>query len=260
MTLEVPAAFLIHYVLTLARVAGLVSLMPVPGLPQTPRLPKAVLAFLLSLLLTPHGLGSADVSFLQGPGAPWILGQMILSEAALGVALGAAVGLLIEAFSLAAQILGFQAGYSFVNMVDPTTQVDASILNVFLALLSALLFFAFDLHLHLFQALAGSLDHWPLGRFTTEPRDGLMLVELGAAMFDSAVRLALPIVAVLLLIDLTLGLLNQINSRVQLLTLAFPAKIVAAIALLYPVLLAAPRLFHDLAERAFEAIAILSGR
>ena len=48
-------------------------------------------------------------------------------------------------------------------------------------------------------------------------------------MFQTAVRLALPVIAVLLLIDLTLGLLNQINSRLQLLTLAFPVKIVAAL-------------------------------
>ena len=70
----------------------------------------------------------------------------------------------------------------------------------------------------------------------------------------------LEVVAVLLLIDLILGLLNQINSRLQLLTLAFPAKIVAAMALLYPVTLVAPRLFHDLAVEVRQAISLFIER
>ena len=79
-------------------------------------------------------------------------------------------------------------------------------------------------------------------------------------MFQTAVRLALPVIAVLLLIDLTLGLLNQINSRLQLLTLAFPAKIVAALALLYPVTVVAPRLFHDLAVEVQRVISLIIER
>jgi flagellar biosynthesis protein FliR len=66
--------------------------------------------------------------------------------------------------------------------------------------------------------------------------------------------------AVLLLIDLTLGLLNQVNSRLQLLTLAFPAKIIGAVALLYPVVLLGPRLFYDLAEKTQQVINSLVSR
>ncbi len=182
---------------------------------------------------------------------------LILSEAIFGLAVGVAVALLLEVFGLAAQILGFQAGYSYVNMVDPTTQVDASILNVLFALLGSLLFFSFDLHLYLVRAFAASLESWPLGHFQTRPADALMMVRLGGSVFETAVRSALPVMAVLLLIDLTLGLLNQVNSRLQLLTLAFPAKIVGAVAILYPVTLLAPRLFYSLAERTRAVIEAL---
>jgi flagellar biosynthetic protein FliR len=139
-------------------------------------------------------------------------------------------------------------------MIDPTTQVDASILNVMVALLSSLLFFTFDLHLHLLRAWFASLAEWPLGSFSTRPVDALRMIQLGGLVFTTAVRLSFPVIALLLLIDLTLGLLNQINGRLQLLSLAFPAKIIGAVALLYPLLLTAPRLFHDLSERAYEVV------
>ena len=118
----------------------------------------------------------------------------------------------------------------------------------------------FDLHLFVIVALVGSFNRWPLGSFSTSPLDGIAMVHLGGAVFQTAVRLALPVIAVLLLIDLTLGLLNQINSRLQLLTLAFPTKIVAALALLYPVTLVAPRLFHDLAVEAQRVISLIIER
>ena len=73
-------------------------------------------------------------------------------------------------------------------------------------------------------------------------------------------RLAAPVIGMLLLVDLTLGLLNQVNSRLQLLTLAFPAKIIAAVALMYPLVRLAPRLFHDLAEGTFTVIEALAQR
>ena len=45
-------------------------------------------------------------------------------------------------------------------------------------------------------------------------------------------RLALPVVALLMLVDLALALLGRLNAQLQLLTLAFPAKMLAALLLL----------------------------
>jgi flagellar biosynthesis protein FliR len=255
MPLEVSATLLLNYTLLLARSAGFVVFLPIPGMRALPVTARIVAAVLLTVLAAPLASGVSDAGLIVGNGAAvWVLAQMIVAEAALGVALGAAVALLLEAFGLAAQILGFQAGYSYVNMIDPTTQVDASILNVMIALLSSLLFFAFNLHLQLLRAWFAGIENWPLGSFVARPVDALRMVHLGGVVFETALRLSFPVVAVLLLIDLTLGLLNQINGRLQLLSLAFPAKILGGVALLYPVLLLAPRLFHDLSESAFEVV------
>ncbi|MBI1358351.1 MAG: hypothetical protein GC160_28785 [Acidobacteria bacterium] len=257
---EIPAAWLLNLALLTARMTALTVFSPLPGAAAAPPQTRVALALLLAALLAPSarfGLGPAE---LAAPAAVWLVGRAALAELVLGAGLGLALRLLLEAFSLAAQTLGFQAGYSYVNMVDPTTQVDASILNVALALLANLLFFAFDLHLHLIRILAESLTAHPLGTFATQPGDANAFIVLGAMMFDSAVRLALPVVALLLLVDLTLGLLNQAQPRMQLLTLAFPMKIVAGVAALYPVLPQSPRVFYQLAERSFELLTALLGR
>lgn len=258
--LQLPALWVVHYGLLLARTAGLMVFMPLPGLRRVPALPKIVCAASLAVLLAPLAHVEVDAAVLAPGAGPWLLLRLLLAEAALGVAAGTAMRLVMDSFGLAAQALGFQAGYSYVNMVDPSSEVDASILNVLFALLAGLLFFAFDLHLFLLKILADSLRVVPLGAWRTRPADALAMVRLSADMVDFAVRLALPAIALLLLIDLTLGLLNQVHSRMQLLTLAFPAKIIAALAVLYPALVQSPRLFHSLAERGAELITALVHR
>jgi flagellar biosynthetic protein FliR len=155
-------------------------------------------------------------------------------------------------------MLGFQAGYSYINTIDPSTQVDASILNVLLTVFGGLLFFTFDLHLHVIRALALSLASTPLGTFAAEPAAALRIVRLGASVFETAVRLALPIVALLLLLDLALTLLSYVNGRMQLLTLSFTVKILFALAGLWAVLPLAPRLFGEVGHQALEVVYALA--
>ena len=256
---EIPAAWLLNVALLTARMAALTVFSPLPGAMAAPPQARIGLALLLAAMLAPAAHFWLGPAALASPAAVWLVGKAALAEMALGAGLGLTLRLLLESFSLAAQTLGFQAGYSYINMVDPTTQVDASILNVALALLANLLFFGFDLHLHLIRALALSLTAHPLGGFAAAPGDAGAFIALGTMMFQTGLRMALPGVALLLLVDLTSGC-SASPARMQLLTLAFPLKIIAGIAALYPVLPQTPRLFYQLAERSFELLTALLGR
>ena len=257
MTFELPAALLVNYALLLLRMSALTLFVPFPGARRGLAASRIALAVALAALLSPLAHTQLDPAWMSGGAAAWSLLALCASEMTLGAAIGCTVRLLLESFGLAAQALGFQAGYSYVNMVDPTSEVDASILNVLLALLASLLFLALDLHLFLVKALAESLRAAPLGSFVTRPLHADLMVKLGGAMFTTALRLALPVMALLLLIDLTLGLLNQVHSRMQLLTLSFTLKIVAATAALYAVLPLSVKVYRGLAESAAELLVTL---
>ncbi len=257
MTFELPAALLVNYALLLLRLGALTLFVPFPGARRSLAPSRIALAVALSVMLGPLASTDLDPSWMSGGAAAWELLGLCVSELTLGVALGCALRLLLESFGLAAQALGFQAGYSYVNMVDPTSEVDSSILNVLLALLASLLFLTLDLHLFLVKALADSLLQIPLGSFATRPAHADLMIRLGGAMFAAALRLALPVMAILLLIDLTLGLLNQVHSRLQLLTLSFSLKIVAAAAALYAMLPLALNVFRGLAESTAELLITL---
>jgi flagellar biosynthetic protein FliR len=253
--LVVSAQLLIAFVLVFARVGGVVAFLPFPGTSLFPPTAKAGLAVVLTILLLP--LASVQGVAMAGF---WTVSAWVLREAGFGIAVGLAFDLLSEMLGLAAQILGFQAGYSYINTVDPSTLVDATILNVLLTLLGGLLFFSFDLHLELVRALARSFEVVPAGQFAPGPGHALSAMRLGSAVFETAVRVAFPIVAVLLLLDLALALLSYVNARMQLLTLAFTLKMLVTLVSLYAAARVVPQLYHELARRALGTMwALASG-
>jgi flagellar biosynthetic protein FliR len=177
----------------------------------------------------------------------------ILMEAALGSGIGLAVAFLMEAFSLGAQVLGLQAGYSFAQTIDPNTQADSGVLMVFAQLASGLLFFSTGLDRDVLHVFARSLEICPAGSFQISHRAAEQVLAMGNMMFSTALRLALPVVAVLVMVDISLALLGRVNAQLQLLHLAFPMKMMVGLVMIGWIALMMPVLFHAGATNALAA-------
>jgi flagellar biosynthetic protein FliR len=67
------------------------------------------------------------------------------------------------------------------------------------------------------------------------------------------VRLALPVVALLVMVDVALALLGRINAQLQLLSLAFPAKMLIALILLSWMSAMFPRILGEIGGHAWTA-------
>ena len=65
------------------------------------------------------------------------------------------------------------------------------------------------------------------------------------------VRLALPIVALLVMVDVALALLGRINAQLQLLSLSFPAKMLTTLILLSWLATMFPRILREISGHAW---------
>ena len=74
---------------------------------------------------------------------------------------------------------------------------------------------------------------------------------LGSSIFSTGVHLALPLMTLLFLIDLSIGLLGHLNAQLQLIALAFPAKMLTALAALSFLVLLIPKLYRATRSRGF---------
>lgn len=224
---------LLSFLVVLTRMGGAIVFVPLPGFRTAPAAPKAILIASLTLVMLPRwpaiplNLASADGAQLL---AQFL--ALLAGEAALGILLGLGVAFLNESFVLAMQFLGFQAGYSYAATIDPNTQADSSVLQVIAQLVAALLFLAAGLDRVVLAAFARSFEVIPPGGGLPAGPLAPVMIGMGAQMFVVALRLALPVIALLLMVDITLALLGRLDNHLQLLTAAFPVKMLAAMLLL----------------------------
>jgi len=181
------------------------------------------------------------------------------AESAVGIVIGLSVAVVLEAFVLAAQILGLQAGYGYASTVDPNTQADAGILLVLAQLVAGLLFFAMGLDRDVLRLFARSLEKIPAGAYSPGAASAQTVIGLGAALFSVGARIALPVIALLLLIDVALALLGRLNAQLHLISLAFPAKMLAALLVLSWIAPLLPRILRAFHLEAWSAVSRVLG-
>jgi flagellar biosynthetic protein FliR len=234
------------FLLVLARISGALVFVPMPGMKSVADPARAAFAIGFTVALMPLW-PVVGPPFGAGRLAGWAL-----AEAAVGMSIGVAVAIAMEAFTMAAQVLGLQAGYSFASTIDPNTEGDSGVLLVFAQLVSGMLFFAMGLDREVLRLFAESLVKAPPGVYRFGPAAGMAMIRLGSAMFSLGVRLALPVVALLVMVDLALALLGRINSQLQLLSLAFPAKMLTGLMVLSWLAVLFPRLMGQSAALAWD--------
>lgn len=85
------------------------------------------------------------------------------------------------------------------------------------------------------------------------------VLSLFQAMLSAGVRLALPVMVSLVLIDLALALAGRVTSHLQLVMLAFPLKMIAALLLIVWLISFLPTIFTELSMRGLETIRLAMG-
>ena len=251
MTVALPLGTMYALLLVLARVGGLVVFLPVPGFRNAPDTVRVALAAALTLALFPVWPALPNANPSMGTLTAWAL-----REAGFGLMAGLAVAFLTEAFQIAAHILRLQAGYGYAQTIDPNSQADSSVLQVFLSLMTGLLFFTLGIDHGLIRILAVSFERFPAGSFPGlgAPGHGAIPIDGGGAMLSTGLRVALPVTALLLLIDVALALMGRMQQQLQLLSMAFPVKMIAALMVLIALAPLIPKLFAASAERTLEEL------
>jgi flagellar biosynthetic protein FliR len=154
-----------------------------------------------------------------------------------------AVSFLLEGVQMAAQMIGLQAGYSFASTIDPTTQADTTSLQLVAQLLGGSLFFALGFDRQVVRILAHSLESNPAGTYTLNGSTVDAITRLGSAIFVTGLQLAAPVLALLLLLDITFAVLGRLQPQLQLLSLSFSIKMLVGMAFLTAILSFFPAVF-----------------
>ena len=209
------------FLLTLVRVSLVVFLLPFFGGEYVPNLVKAALTLVMTMAIWPQ-LSFPGSLF---PDHSWSIALLVLGEALLGLIMGLCVYFIFAGIQLGGEIIGFQMGFTMMTLADPASGNRASIPSNLLHMVALIVFLSMNGHLHLLRALSGSFALIPPGGIAISGALTADILLLSGGMFILAVKIAAPVIAALLMVELTLALMGRAAPQMNLLTLGFPIKI-----------------------------------
>ena len=237
------------FLLVLTRVGSALVFLPLPGVTSAPQVARIVLIIGITFCLFPLWPSVAHDDLNTGAAL-----LAVLSETSIGLIMGLSLAFLTETFQLGAQAISMQTGFSFASTFDPSSEADSGVFQVLSQLTAGLLLFTLGIHEQLIRMFGRSLVAFSGGATLPRAFSTELVVRMGSNMFLSGLKLALPVVTLLFLVDLLLAVVSRLQQQMQLLTLAFPAKILLSLIFLSGVLTRWPSIYEHLARQMFETV------
>lgn len=202
------------------RILAMFSVAPVFSTRAIPMRAKIGLAFLVAVCAQ-AALAEQPVIGLNGRDALGAVAQQV----AVGLAVGFAVRLVFAAVELAGEIIGLQMGLNFASFFDPMSGGQVSAVARFFGHMATLLFIVINGHLLVLMAVVKSFDTFPVDGNFLQALGQMRLHEMGSALFSSALWIALPMIALLLFVNLALGIISRVAPQMNIYAVGFPVTL-----------------------------------
>jgi len=204
----------------LLRVLALFAAAPVFSMKSIPTRVRIGLGLLTALGVQPV-LPPMPVLPLDTPAALAMVAQQVF----IGVTIGFAAKVVFTAIEFAGEIIGLQMGLNFATFFDPTTTSQSTVAARLFNTMAAWLFIVVNGHLMLIEVVAASFRQFPV---SDHPLDLLMRVQpqvWGAELFRYGLWIALPTVAMLLFVNLVLGMISRVAQQLQIFSIGFAVTV-----------------------------------
>jgi len=207
------------------RVLALFGALPVFAQRGVPMRVRVALAFLIAFCAQASLPPMPVVALDSAVGFLTIAQQLII-----GISLGFAVRIVFSAVEFAGELIGLQMGLNFAGFFNPMTGGEATATSRFFGVSVSWLFIVINGHLLLIAAVVQSFQAFPVG---PEPFAFLRAVQpqvWGAEVFRLGLWIALPLVAMLLFVNLVLGIISRVAQQMNVFAIGFPITVSVGLA------------------------------
>jgi flagellar biosynthetic protein FliR len=212
-----------YFLLIFVRIVTIVALLPVFGVESVPGAVKAGLSLALSFVIFPF------VFVEPAPIPAFSLAQfalLVVRELFVGLSIGFATSLLFVAVQFAGRLIDNQMGFALVELVDPFTNLEATMSGQLMTLVFSIIFLLVNGHYFLLLALRKSFEVIPLlGATMPGGEFAFTLVTMVGNIFVLSIRLAAPVYAVLILTAVALGIIARTVPQLNVFFVGLPLKI-----------------------------------
>ena len=239
--------------LTLARVAPVVFIVPALGGANLPTTARSMVAFVLTAACWPFAWQSAVLL----PTDTLLVSLLAVKEGLVGTVMGLFVALFFLAAQAAGRIVDMVRGSQMASITSPQTADPTSPMGLFFMLLAVVIFLSLRGHLLLIAALARSYELVPLGMIPVRQgwaSTAALAVRLGTDYFLIALGLAAPILAASFLLDLAVGLVGRASPQLPAYFIGLPLKAWGGVAVVFVTLPLLVAFLERISARAVQVL------
>lgn len=234
---------LAHLALLLIRPGMLFMLAPAIGGVYVPAQARIGLTMLVAFAL----MGSVPVPPGNGNA---VLTAVVAREVVIGLSIAFAVRALIAGAEFAGHLSGYQIGFSYGATIDPQNGVQNTMLATLFGMLATLGFLAINGHHTLLRALTASYAGLPIGMGQVNASLVASVREILGLVFTVGVRLAAPIVTVMLVVEVVVGLISRASPTLNFIIIGYPIRLVVGLVLLGALVGTVPAVTNAMVETA----------
>jgi len=125
--------------------------------------------------------------------------------------------------------MDFQIGFSMMSMFDPISNENVTLLGRLLYWVSMVMFFVVDGHHMLIRAIIDSFNTVNIGKFILSQQSAMMVVKVFIEFFTLGLKIAIPIILIIIITDLSMGLVSRTVPQLNVMILGMPIKILVGL-------------------------------
>lgn len=202
------------------RVLALFSALPVFAQRMVPARLRIALALLIAVCAQAT-LPPMPAVALDTPAALLLVAQQLV----VGLALGFAVRIVFAAVEFAGEVVGLQMGLNYASFFDPASGGQTTTMGRFFGVTVAWLFIVGGGHLLVIAAVIESFRAFPAGPEPLAVLRSAAPQRWGAEVFALGLWIALPMLALLLLVNLVLGVISRVAQQINIFAVGFPVTL-----------------------------------
>ncbi len=218
------------FLLVLTRISSFVFVAPFFSMSNTPRRLRAGFSLIVSVLLfnvlTDHSV----------PAYSTVLGYsvIVIKEAVCGLLIGLGANMCMSIVQFAGKIADMEIGLSMVQLFDPVTRDGTGFMGSFYQYILILIMLITNMHYFFLRAIVETFTLIPIGaaKFSSE-KIMTTTIQFLTDYITVSFRLCLPIVAAMLILNATLGVLAKTAPQVNMFSVGIQIKIIVGLGILF---------------------------
>lgn len=216
------------YLWPFVRIGAFVMVMPLIGGESVPKQVRLLFVLALTLVIAPMLPERPGVEFMSFAGL-----ILMIQEIIVGLAIGFALQLLFDAIALGGQVIAMSMGLGFAVFIDRERGVNVPVLGQLFLMLGMLVFLSLDGHLALIQLVADSFQILPISMGGLSKVALSSLIQWSGQVFVVAMKIALPAVTALVVVNLSFGVMSRAAPTLNLFAVGFPVAMLLGFAAVF---------------------------